>query len=114
MASSVPNAAASELTCQFCSGRRAIVVDLALSVTGSQLIASVLPNVCRPSPHGLDSNQSFFRSTRTSERFYMSRFVDTSLLSVVVRQVRRLSGYCECCDRVGSIICLADLSTNLK
>jgi pumilio RNA-binding family len=28
------------------SGRRAIVVDLALSVTGSQLIASVLPNVC--------------------------------------------------------------------
>jgi pumilio RNA-binding family len=28
------------------SGRRAIIVDLALSVTGSQLIASVLPNVC--------------------------------------------------------------------
>ncbi len=28
------------------SGRRAMIVDLALSVTGSQLIASVLPNVC--------------------------------------------------------------------
>lgn len=27
-------------------GRRAIIVDLALSVTGSQLIAAVLPNVC--------------------------------------------------------------------
>ena len=33
---------------QFRSGRRAIIVDLALSVTGSQLIASVLPNVCCP------------------------------------------------------------------
>ena len=33
---------------QFRSGRRAIIVDLALSVTGSQLIASVLPNVRRP------------------------------------------------------------------
>jgi len=43
-----PNASPSALRCQFCSGRRAIVVDLALSVTGSQLIASVLPNVCRP------------------------------------------------------------------
>ena len=31
------------------SGRRAIIVDLALSVTGSQLIATVLPSVCRPS-----------------------------------------------------------------
>ena len=29
-----------------CRGRRAIIVDLALSVTGSQLIAAVLPNVC--------------------------------------------------------------------
>lgn len=29
----------------FNSGRRAMIVDLALSVTGSQLIASVLPNV---------------------------------------------------------------------
>lgn len=28
-----------------CSARRAMVVDLALSVTGSQLIASVLPMV---------------------------------------------------------------------
>lgn len=28
------------------SARRAMIVDLALSVTGSQLIASVLPNVC--------------------------------------------------------------------
>ena len=35
---------------KFHSGRRAIIVDLALSVTGSQLIASVLPNVSRP-PH---------------------------------------------------------------
>ena len=33
------------------SGRRAIIVDLALSVTGSQLIASVLPNVCSPTTH---------------------------------------------------------------
>lgn len=33
---------------QLHSGRRAIIVDLALSVTGSQLIASVLPNVCGP------------------------------------------------------------------
>jgi pumilio RNA-binding family len=33
---------------QFHSGRRAIIVDLALSVTGSQLIASVLPNVRKP------------------------------------------------------------------
>ena len=30
---------------RFHSGRRAIIVDLALTVTGSQLIASVLPNV---------------------------------------------------------------------
>lgn len=28
------------------SARRAMIVDLALSVTGSQLIASVLPTVC--------------------------------------------------------------------
>ena len=32
------------LTCRH-SGRRAIIVDLALSVAGSQLIATVLPNV---------------------------------------------------------------------
>lgn len=36
---------------KFHSGRRAIIVDLALSVTGSQLIASVLPNVSRPPTH---------------------------------------------------------------
>lgn len=34
---------------QFSSARRAMIVDLALSVTGSQLIASVLPNVRSPS-----------------------------------------------------------------
>ena len=32
------------------SARRAMIVDLALSVTGSQLIASVLPNVSMMSP----------------------------------------------------------------
>jgi len=31
-----------------CRSRRAMIVDLALSVTGSQLIASVLPTVCPP------------------------------------------------------------------
>jgi hypothetical protein len=31
---------------RLCSARRAMIVDLALSVNGSQLIASVLPNVC--------------------------------------------------------------------
>jgi pumilio RNA-binding family len=39
---------------QFHSGRRAIIVDLALSVTGSQLIASVLPNVRKPLPTLVD------------------------------------------------------------
>jgi pumilio RNA-binding family len=34
------------LTVCFSSARRAMLVDLALSVTGSQLIASALPNVC--------------------------------------------------------------------
>jgi hypothetical protein len=38
----------------FHSGRRAIIVDLALSVTGSQLIASVLPNVRIPLPTLVD------------------------------------------------------------
>src|SRR5579872_2706721 len=36
--------ASQTLTC-YPSGRRAIIVDLALSVAGSQLIATVLPNV---------------------------------------------------------------------
>jgi pumilio RNA-binding family len=41
---------------KFCRGRRAIIVDLALSVTGSQIIASVLPNVRRLTPaHGLEN-----------------------------------------------------------
>lgn len=47
-------------------GRRAIIVDLALSVTGSQLIAAVLPGVClsvptysisRSSPMQIDKEQ---------------------------------------------------------
>jgi hypothetical protein len=42
------------LTHQFHSGRRAIIVDLALSTTGSQLIGAVLPTVCRPLPTLVD------------------------------------------------------------
>jgi hypothetical protein len=84
----------------FYSGRRAIIVDLALSVTGSQLIASVLPNVRIPLATlvdliGLDVTATCLRLTRTSAHSCTSRSVGISSLSAVVRRVRRLFGYCE-------------------
>lgn len=49
------------------SARRAMIVDLALSVTGSQLIASVLPNV-RSSLRSSAYSLTLHRLTRTSVR----------------------------------------------
>ncbi len=64
------------LTALFNSGRRATIVDLALSVTGSQLIASVLPNVCIDSSlhHLVCFNLSSHRLIRTSEPCYTTRY----------------------------------------
>jgi len=84
------------LTRQVHRGRRAIIVDLALSVTGSQIIASVLPNVCyRLLRMDWNPYQNFLRSTRISAHFCMSPSAGISSLSVVARRVQRLFGYCE-------------------
>jgi hypothetical protein len=83
------------LTHQFHSGRRAIIVDLALSATGSQLIGTVLPTVSSHPALGIRSNRNFLRWTRTSAHFCTSRSVGISSLYVVARRVRRSFGYCE-------------------
>jgi hypothetical protein len=73
-----------------------MIVDLALSVTGSQLIASALPNV-RLNPWKLMMSLTFLRSrrpTRTNELNFMSVSVVTSSLFGVVKPARRSSGFC--------------------
>ena len=74
-------------------GRRAIIVDLALSVTGSQLIAAVLPGVsafvC------MSSSRSYTprRSIRINVHSYMMLFAGTLSRSAAARPVRRSSGF---------------------
>ena len=74
-------------------GRRAIIVDLALSVTGSQLIAAVLPGV-RVSAY-MSSSRSYTpcRSIRISVHSYMTLSADTSSRSAAARPARKSSGF---------------------
>lgn len=62
------------------SGRRAIIVDLALSVAGSQLIATVLPNVRGSYYRGTWILIPACRLIRTNVPFCTNRFVATSSL----------------------------------
>ena len=73
-----------------------MIVDLALSVTGSQLIASVLPTVCPliSSFFLIRLNRNLDRRTKISERSFTSVFGATSSPYVVARLVPRLFGYC--------------------
>jgi pumilio RNA-binding family len=78
------------------SGRRAMIVDLALSVTGSQLIASVLPTVRNMSSRFnlYVSDALIRRRIRINGRFCTSASVAISLLFEAARPVLKLSGYC--------------------
>jgi len=74
-----------------------MIVDLALSVTGSQLIASVLPTV----REHISLNVHVFyvsihRLTRINEHFCMSASVVTSSLFEAAKPVLKLYGYCKC------------------
>jgi hypothetical protein len=72
-----------------------MIVDLALSVTGSQLIASTLPTVrfCLVVSLWL-SDLVPLRPTRIKGRFSMNASEATSSLSEVAKLAQRSSGYC--------------------
>ena len=76
------------------SARRAMIVDLALSVTGSQLIASVLPTVSFLWRLSSSFPTTYTRRIKTKGRYYTSAFGDTSSHFEDARPVLKLFGYC--------------------
>ena len=71
-----------------------MIVDLALSATGSQLIASALPAV-RGYIHSVCICMTRLeRPTRTNALFYTTVSGVTSSLSEAARQAPKSSGYC--------------------
>lgn len=71
-----------------------MIVDLALSVTGSQLIASVLPTVSFPWQLSANFLTTYTRRIKNKGRYCMSAFGDISSHSEDARLVPKLFGYC--------------------
>jgi len=73
-----------------------MIVDLALSVTGSQLIASVLPTVSFSIMVVFQFSEECIRIRRIKNkgRYFMSVFEDISSHSEDAKLVPKLFGYC--------------------
>jgi hypothetical protein len=72
-----------------------MIVDLALSVTGSQLIASVLPSVSVRALFHHCGLPFVRRPIRTNVPFSTNAFADISSLSGDAKQDLRLYGFCK-------------------
>lgn len=79
------------------SARRAMIVDLALTPNGSQLIASALPNVCSLCLLLVCTwTDTYSRRIRTNERSSTIVSVAISSPFEAARQVQKLFGSCTC------------------